>query len=210
MHSNRRGVGSEPEDDADRSIAQRSIAQRSIADRSIAQSILFPFRYWNWKTASITAVIRGSVFLGALGRHAGQKGALIEIAYVIGTSGFFSAIQQGLLGVRNRWLGNLAIVAGVPVAALLLDCLAHLAAATPNPSKVTIGVLIFSLISAAFHLHMMNSGAMLAGKNEQSFLEDLKAVPALTISFVCAPLRWATQLLSAVPRAVDWEPESAD
>jgi hypothetical protein len=168
----------------------------------------YPFRYWNWKTASITATLRGSAFLlAAAGHRGGGKGALIEIAYVIFTSGFFSAIQQGFLGVRPRWAGRLGIVAGVPVAALALDCAVHLAAKSPNPHGFTAGMLVYSLISAAFHLHVMESGTMLVGQDGCSFASDLKAVPGLVVSFVRAPARWLAAAAAApgtLPEA-EWE-----
>jgi hypothetical protein len=174
------------------------------------QALLYPFRYWNWKTASITASIRGSIFLIALGRHGGQTGALIEIAYVVVTAGFFSAMQQGLLGVTPRWLGRLGIVAGVPVAALTLDCLAHLAARSPNPKSVTLGVLVFSLVSAAFHLHVMESGAMLTGERGRSFVADLKAVPGLLASFVGAPALWIVASIRSGLASLEWETGGAE
>jgi hypothetical protein len=164
--------------------------------------LAYPIRYWNWKTALIAAVIRGLVFLLALGNHGGKRSALVEIVYVVLTSGFYSAMQQGLLAVRPLWLSRMGIVAGVPTLALAVDCLAHIAAGSASPKGVTLGVLVFSLISAAFHLHVMENGVMLTGSEGASFVSDMKAVPRLLLSFVTTPLNWAASAIKpALPVA---------
>ncbi len=182
---------------------------------SLMQVLIYPVLYWNWKTATINAGIRGSFFLLAVGRHGGWRGVVVEIVYVVFNTGFFCAIQQGLLAVRPRWAGRLGIVVGVPVAAQACDWLVHIAARAPNPRGFTIGMLAFSLLSAAFHLHLMESGAMLMGSEGKSFLSDLKALPRLVVSFVCVPFTWAAQAargllsLGKWPQA-EWEPGPAE
>ena len=175
----------------------------------LARWAIFPFVYWNWKTAAINAAIRGSMFLVAAGRHGGSKGAVVEIVYVVFNTGFFCAIQQGLLGVRPRWAGNLGIVVGVPGTAQALDYLVHILAKAPNPTGFTFGMLFFSWLSAMFHLHMMQNGTMLMGNEGRSFLSDLKTIPRLVISFVCAPFVWVVTVAKGVSR-VEWETGAAD
>ena len=51
----------------------------SIFKSGLSRVLLYPIGYWNWKSATVAATIRGSVFVLAMGRHGGQKGALIEI-----------------------------------------------------------------------------------------------------------------------------------
>ena len=184
--------------------------KRAIFKSRLARVFFYPFRYWNWKSASIAARIRGSVFVLAMGRHSRQMGALIEIVYVVATAGFFAAIQQGMLGVNPRWARRLGIAAGVPIAAMVLDCLAHLAAQAPNPKSVTLSVLLYSLVTAAFHLHMMESGAMLVGEEGRSFLADLKSIPRMVLSFVCAPAIWIASMAKSGIAEAEWEAGAAD
>jgi hypothetical protein len=182
----------------------------SVFQSGLTRVFCYPFLYWNWKSASVAATIRGSVFVLAMGRHGGQMGALVEIVYVVTTAGFFAAIQQGLLGVNPRWAGRLGIVAGVPIAAMALDCLVHLAARVPNSKSVTVSVLVYSLISAAFHLHLMESGAMLVGEQGRSFLSDLKSIPRMVLSFVCAPAIWVASMAKGGIAEAEWEAGAAD
>ncbi len=178
----------------------------------LASVLLQPIRYWNWKSAAVAAVVRGVVFVLALlaGRHGGSSGALVEFVYVFATAGLYAAIQQGLLGVSPRWLGRIGIVVVVPVAALAIDCAAHLAAHAPAPGSVTLSVLVFSLLSASFHLHVMENGAMLVGERARSFGADLRAVPRLLASFVAGPILWAASVLRAATSPVALEPGSAE
>lgn len=86
----------------------------------------------------------------------------------------------------------------------------HVLAKAPNPSGFTVGMLFFSWLSAMFHLHVMRSGAMLVGNEGRSFLSDLKAVPALVVSFVCAPFARVAAVAKGGVSAVEWEAGAAD
>ena len=163
---------------------------------SLRRGATYPIKYWNWKTASITAGIRALVFLLAIGHHRDGGAALVEIAYVTLTSGFFSAVQQGLLSAEPEWLANLGIVVAVPIASQTIDSLIHMAAGTHDLMAATISLMAYALISAAFHLHVMREGAMLKGAGARSFLNDLTRVPQLVASFVSWPVRRSIRLLS--------------
>jgi len=52
-----------------------------------------------------------------------------------------------------------------------------------------IGGLIATLLSAMFHWHVMQNGAMLVGKNSRSFTEDMKQMPRLIATFVWDPIK---------------------
>ena len=52
-----------------------------------------------------------------------------------------------------------------------------------------IGGLVVTLLSAMFHWHVMQNGAMLVGRNSNSFAGDMKRMPRLLVTFVCYPVR---------------------
>jgi hypothetical protein len=99
-----------------------------------------------------------------------------------------------MLDAEPRWLANLVIVLAVPLGSQTTDYLVHSMAGTANVRIATIGTLIFSLVSAMFHLHVMQNGAMLVGKQGHSFASDMKQMPRLVATFfanpVIAALRW--------------------
>ncbi len=155
----------------------------------------YPVRYWNWKAASLQIAIRATLYFIVAARHlhtgsyqAGLHAAMVEAAYVCVTAGFYAALQQGAMRVEPRWLANLVIIAGVPMLAQAIDTLLQHAAGTPNLKAVSFTMAFCGLLSAAFHLHLMRNGAMLVGKDEGSFANDLRRIPSLVASFVTAPV----------------------
>jgi hypothetical protein len=52
-----------------------------------------------------------------------------------------------------------------------------------------ISALIVTVVSAMYHWHIMRNGVMLVGENSGSFMDDVKKLPQLTVSFVCDPIK---------------------
>jgi hypothetical protein len=152
---------------------------------------LFPFTHWNWKVAVTTAFLRGIACMLALRHadiHARQHFGAVEAIYVLFTAGFFSALQQQSLTVKPRKLAWLVAVVVVPLTSLGADSLLHLWLNRINAHMLGIGALIFTLVSAMFHWHIMQNGALLVGQNSTSLMTDLKRLPRLFLSFLATPL----------------------
>jgi hypothetical protein len=148
---------------------------------------MFPFTHWNWKAAAITAFFRGSACILAL-RHADmytrQHFGAVEAAYVLLTSGFFSALQQQFLDAKPRKLAWFTVVLAIPFTSLAADALVHMWLNHISPHALGVGALIFTFVSAMFHWHIMQNGAMLVGENSSSLVTDLKRMPRLFWSFL--------------------------
>jgi hypothetical protein len=121
------------------------------------------------------------------GWHSSLYAVASEMLYVALTAGIYSAMQQGALDLRPRWLSNCLIVIAVPAFSQSVEYLIHAAAGMPNLKAATIGILCFGLISAMFHLHIMRRGAMLVGEKSRPFSDDLRRMPILVGSFLAAP-----------------------
>ena len=146
---------------------------------------------WNWKCALLSATARSIVYLVALSRtglHGGLSIVLVEMAYVTLTAGLYAGMQQKALGLRNRLLGNVIVVLGVPGMAQFLDWLAHRVAGAAVPNRAIFTVCAFTLISALFHLHVMRRGAFLTNRHGLSLIEDFRRMPRLILGFVVAPV----------------------
>ena len=124
------------------------------------------------------------------------------------TAGLYAGLQQKALGVRRRWLGDLAIVAGVPGLSQLVDWTVHKAMGAPIPHRALAIVCAFTLISALFHRHVMRRGGFLTGGSGHSLREDFRRIPQLVVSFVLWPGRALVRLRGRVA-AVRWGHESA-
>lgn len=156
----------------------------------MTRALCFPFIHWNWKSAILSALIRSFGYLIATrkhGMHTGFHAVAIEIFYVALTAGIYSALQQGALNIRPRWLSSSLIVVGVPVLSQSVELAVHLAMRTPNLRAATLGIMAFGFLSAMFHLHVMRNGAMLVGGKSRPFSEDLKRMPSLVAGFLARP-----------------------
>jgi hypothetical protein len=172
---------------------------------------LFPLTHWNWKAALITAICRAGACMAALWHsplHAREHFGAVEAAYVLLTAGIFSAWQQQALDVKPRRLAWSIVVLAIPLGSLAADCALHLWLDRGNMRALGVGALVVTVISAMFHWHVMQNGAMLVGGNSTSFIRDMKQMPRLIATFVWNPLRWA--LGKADPQPITAEVEEFD
>ena len=157
---------------------------------------------WNWKCALMSAAVRSVVYAIAMARsHSAGSLAVVgvEMLYVTLTSGLYAGMQQQALGLRRRWLGDLAIVVGVPGLSQAADWLVHRVAGAPAPHKALFTVCVFTLISALFHRHVMRHGTFLTGERGGSMAEDFRRVPRLVVSFAV----WPVALLRSLPARLE-------
>jgi hypothetical protein len=155
-------------------------------------SWLFAFTHWNWKAALITAIFRGMACMTALRHvhpHARQHFSVVEMTYVLLTAGLFSAWQQQALSIKPRYLAWLIVVFAVPITSLSVDAVAHSLLDHIDAHALGFGALVFTLISAMFHWHIMQNGVMLVGDQSRSLSSDIRQIPGLLFSFIAAPLR---------------------
>jgi hypothetical protein len=152
---------------------------------------LFPLTHWNWKAALITAICRAGACMAALWHsplHAREHFGAVEAAYVLLTAGIFSAWQQQALSVKPRRLAWAIVVLAIPLGSLATDAMLHLWLDRGNMRALGIGALVGTVISAMFHWHVMQNGAMLVGEESRSFLDDMKQMPRLIATFVWNPI----------------------
>ncbi len=170
---------------------------------------LFPLTHWNWKAALITAICRAGACMAALWHsplHAREHFGAVEAAYVLLTAGIFSAWQQQALEVKPRRLAWSIVVLAIPLGSLAADSALHVWLDQGNMRALGIGALIATLISAMFHWHVMQNGAMLVGRNSNSFVGDMKRMPRLIATFVWNPIR----VVISRPRTVKIDAEAEE
>jgi hypothetical protein len=159
----------------------------------------FAFRHWNWKVAMMTAVLRGSACVLALRHmehHARNHFGVVEAAFVLLTSGFFSALQQQSLQIRSERMAWFTCVVVIPLTSLSCDASLHFWLDGRDTRQLGIAGLIFTLVSATFHWHIIRNGALLVGEESHSFFADLKRIPRLTISYCIVPVMALWRLAS--------------
>jgi hypothetical protein len=174
---------------------------------------LFPLTHWNWKAALITAVCRAGACMAALWHsplYAREHFGAVEAAYVLLTSGIFSAWQQQALDVKPRRLSWAIVVLVIPLGSLAADSALHVWLDHGNMRALGIGALIATLISAIFHWHLMQNGAMLVGEQGRTLVDDMKQMPRLIATFVLSPVRWlaASARTAQISEGAPGDPEA--
>jgi hypothetical protein len=152
------------------------------------------WRRWNWKSAVLSAVLRGGIFFAAnLG--AGLTAALgamsIESAFYVTVAGFYGAILQSFRRARPVWLAALTTMVLIPAINHAMELTLHWASGTKKLKAGMIASICFSMLSALFNLFAMRRGVFIVGAERQSFVDDLRQLPRILLDF-----------LTAVPRAL--------
>lgn len=154
-------------------------------------------RRWNWKSAVLSALIRGLLFF-IVNISAGWAAALnamsIESAFYITTAGFYGALTQSFRRARPAWLATLTVMLLIPASNHTLEFLFHWLGGTEKLARSIIVSICFSMLSAAFNLFAMRRGAFIVGAERQSLRADLGQVPRLIFDFLTAlPRAWWQQ-----------------
>ena len=119
--------------------------------------------------------------------HAREHFGAVEAAYVMATAGVFSAWQQQGLDIKPRRLGWLVVVFAIPLGSLSADSALHLWLDRGNMHALGIAAIAGTVISAMFHWHVMQNGAMRVGSESRSFFHDMRQMPRLAVTFVTGP-----------------------
>lgn len=148
------------------------------------QRLLF---LWNWKSALLSLILRGPIFLVAT-FHRGWRSAvaalLTESIFCVLTAGFYGAIVQSLRDARPEWLTAVFLTVVMPAIFQVLEYWLHLSRGTPHLIPAEIISVAVSAISALFNWYAMRRGTLLVGAEGKAFGSDLRRLPRLILGFL--------------------------
>jgi hypothetical protein len=182
------------------------------AARPEKRAWLFALTHWNWKVGLLTAVLRGLACVAALWhmeRHVRDHFGMVEAAFVLVTCGFFSALQQQSLELKSELLAWLACVVVVPLTSLSCDAGLHFWLDGRDTRQLGVAAVVYTIVSATFHWHMIRNGALLVGGDEQSLGTDLKRIPRLIGTYFAAPALWLRKAALATAAGDEAEESAA-
>ena len=144
---------------------------------------------WNWKTASLSACVRGTIFfianLGAgLGAAIGAMG--VEAALFATLAGFYGALVQTFRHAQPAWAATMTVMILIPAFNHTLEYFMHYAS---GAKRIAAGVAVsisLSVFSAVFNLFAMRRGVLIVGDERASLIDDLRRMPRLVFDFVMA------------------------
>jgi hypothetical protein len=147
-------------------------------------------RFWNWKSAVLSALLRSPLFVIAAlktGTAAAVAAGLTDAAFRLAMAGIAGAMIQRLAQMSPRWVATTGALVGVPLLAQAAEALVHYEAATADwPDAFRASVLV-SVASALFNLYAMRRGALLTGKASSPLADDLRRLPSLVVGFLRQP-----------------------
>jgi hypothetical protein len=151
-------------------------------------------RLWNWKSAALSIILRGPIFLIASARRGWEValGALLtEAVFCAVTAGFYGTVVQAVRNARPKWVTGLLITVLIPVGFQGLEYGMHWLRGTPHLRGAEIASVILSALSALFNWYAMRRGALLVGGEGGGFGGDMRRMPLMIVNFVVSPARWA-------------------
>jgi hypothetical protein len=182
-------------------MGQRGRVRGGLAG-SMAE-VMYPLTHWNWKVAMLTAVLRGLACVWALRHvelHARQHFGMVEAAFVLLTCGSFSALLQQSLKIAPEAMAWVACVLVVPLTSLGCDAAIHFWLDGRQTRQLGLPALVFTVVSATFHWHMIRNGALLVGEESHSLATDLKRIPRLVGTYFAGPAMWVVKVMSTASR----------
>lgn len=152
-------------------------------------------RYWNYKGAIMSGVLRAPIFLVTylVGRESiklALGAALAQFVFRFFFAGVGGALIQSFRRVEPPWKALATILLVVPVISHIFEFLvqwsfAYVTATNDHTDEAIVRSICVSIISALFTLFIMRRNVMIVGEAEsKSLFSDLARIPALIFHFV--------------------------
>jgi len=168
--------------------------------QDVLRSLLtHPVRYirlWNWKSAVLSVVMRGPIFvIASVRRGWGAAGSalIVESIFCALTAGFYGTVVQALRDAQPAWITGLLITLVMPAIFQVLEYFMQRFHGTPHLRAAEIASVVASALSALFNWYAMRQGALLVGSEGRSLGGDVKRFPVLLYRFLSLPVRWASR-----------------
>jgi hypothetical protein len=141
---------------------------------------------WNWKSATLSIVLRGPIFFTA-GLRQGWRTAMAalftETIFCAASAGFYGAVVQSFKDAEPQWLTAAFLTVAMPVVFQVLEYFLHWFRGTPHLRAAAIVSLFVSAVSALFNWYAMRRGTLLVGREGVGFGGDLLRLPRLLLGF---------------------------
>jgi hypothetical protein len=164
---------------------------RNTLRRLIRHPVYFLLCRWNWKSAVLSCLIRGSLFFAAnlsSGFQAAIWAMVLEISFLAVTAEFYGALVQAFRRAKPVWAATLTVMLLLPVINHLMEFFVHSTGGTKRLSLSMMASISLSAFSACFNLFTMRRGVLIVGNHKQSFWQDLTQLPLIVLAFLlCIP-----------------------
>ncbi|HEY4356600.1 MAG TPA: hypothetical protein VGN16_12685 [Acidobacteriaceae bacterium] len=160
---------------------------------ALAAILLHPWRnlvgLWNWKAASLSALLRAATFLATnlrAGSHKAVRAMLVEAVFAILAAGTLGAVTQRLRATRPFAATALTVWLGLPILLVAAQTVVHRLAGTPHLRTGLIVSFCFAAVASGFTWYTVRRGVMLAGRETTPLAADARALPQVIFDFLLA------------------------
>lgn len=155
--------------------------------------VLF-IKYWNYKGAILSGVIRPPIFLITyLAARESLKLALgtaaVQFAFRFAFAGLSGALIQAFRKVEPAWKALLSVMLIVPIISHLLEfgfqsLFGYLTSTAAHTDQAIVRSICVSIFSALFALFIMRRNVLIVGEEEsKSLANDVMRIPRLVFEF---------------------------
>ncbi|MDM7921861.1 MAG: hypothetical protein QUS14_06135 [Pyrinomonadaceae bacterium] len=152
-------------------------------------------RYWNYKGAILSGVLRAPIFfitylIGKEGLKLAIGAALVQFTFRFFFAGIGGALIQSFRRVEPPWKAFVAILLLVPLVSHVLEFgfqagFAYLTGTQDHTGDAILRSIAVSIISAFFTLFAMRRGIMIVGESEsKSLMNDISQLPVVIFHFI--------------------------
>jgi hypothetical protein len=152
-------------------------------------------RYWNYKGAVLSGVLRSPIFLATylIGKESirlALGAALLQFTFRFFFAGVGGALIQLFRRVEPAWKALLSIMMLLPLISHLLEFglqfgFGYITGTQDRTDEAILRSISVSIISALFTLFAMRRGIMIVGESEsKSLLSDISRLPVIIFHFV--------------------------
>jgi hypothetical protein len=172
-------------------------APHTIAEawRRLSQNPSQFIRYWNYKGAILSGVLRAPIFLltylvGKESLKLAIGAALIQFVFRFFFAGISGALIQSFRRVEPAWKAMGTVLLVVPLISHLFEFVlqsgfAYLTSTQDHTDEAILRSICVSIISALFTMFAMRRNIMIVGEEgSKSFLHDLSRLPITIFYFI--------------------------
>jgi hypothetical protein len=176
---------------------------REVVRDLVRHPVRMLVRRWNWKTALLSALLRGTIFFASTISEGLRPAAAAlgrDVLFRVPLGGFYGAVGQAFSSARPVWASYLIVMVIVPAMAHVAEFLVHWTGGTPHLGRAITASVTFSAFSALFNLFLMRRGALLVAGAGDGFGADMRRMPRLLGDFLAVLPRMVLRGLRSASR----------
>lgn len=137
-------------------------------------------RYWNWKNAVLSAMVRASIFFAVnltASLDSAVDAVLTELFYRAPTVGTLASLSQAFRRVQPAWEAGVVIMFALPALAHGIEFTVHSLRGTTKLYESVAVSIVFSMFTSVVSYLLHRRDVLIVGQGSRPFVDDLVQLP---------------------------------